>query len=60
MRLVILGETGMLGHILCVRLYLCFPDTHTTIRKSIEDCGDDRLYGRPCYRSYCLSLHAQD
>jgi dTDP-4-dehydrorhamnose reductase len=45
MRLFILGGTGMLGHTLWERLSRRFPDTYTTIRKGIEDYGDDCLYG---------------
>jgi len=45
MRLVILGGTGMLGHTLRERLSRHFPDICTTIRKGIEDYGDDRLFG---------------
>ncbi len=45
MRLVILGGTGMLGHTLWEHLSRRFPDTYTTIRKGIEDYGNDSLFG---------------
>ena len=45
MRLIILGGSGMLGHTLWERLSRRFPDTYTTIRKGINDYGNDRLYG---------------
>jgi dTDP-4-dehydrorhamnose reductase len=45
MRLIILGGTGMLGHTLWERLSRRFPDTYTTIRKGMEDYGDNCLHG---------------
>jgi len=44
-RILILGGTGMLGHILWERLSLRFSDIYTTIRKGIRDYGNDGLYG---------------
>lgn len=42
-RILILGGTGMLGHILWERLSHRFPNVYTTIRRSIEDYENDRL-----------------
>lgn len=44
MRILILGGTGMLGHILWKRLPLHFPDTYTTIHKGKQDYGGDHLF----------------
>ena len=43
-RILILGGTGMLGHILCERLSRRFSNAYTTIRRGIEDYGDYRLF----------------
>lgn len=43
-RILILGGTGMLGHILWERLSHRFPNVYTTIRKSREEYGDGHLF----------------
>ena len=43
-KILVLGGTGMLGHVLWEHLSQRFPDTYTTIRKGKRDYGYDRLY----------------
>jgi len=44
MRVLILGGTGMLGHMLWKYLFKRLPDTYATIRKSRNTCEGDGLF----------------
>jgi len=44
MRIVILGGSGMLGHVLWKSLPWRFPDTFTTLHKGRKDYGRNRLF----------------
>lgn len=43
-RILVLGGTGMLGHILWERLSQRFPNAYTTIRRGIKDYGNESLF----------------